>query len=166
MPGEGEYLIGIITIFLVTAISITKYRSDEVDYLNADATWHTLLTIEAYNEMPVSEHMSLPIVSLGGDENKYISWGATIPDEEGNYYYTSFSPAGYFAPWLFMKVFRLEICEKSLYIFNSVLFTISAVLWGIFISWILRSEKDSIIRGRETISTVIADRWELDCWLF
>ena len=62
---------------------------------------------------PASEHAFLPIVSLGGDENKYIPWGATIPDEEGNYYYTSFSPAGYFVPWLFIKVFRLEICEKS-----------------------------------------------------
>ena len=131
--------------FLVTAISIAKYRSDEINYLNADATWHTLLTIEAYNETPASEHAFLPLVSLGGDENKYIPWGATIPDEEGNYYYTSFSPAGYFVPWLFIKVFRLEICEKSLYIFNSVLFTISAVLWGTFISWIFRSEKDRIL---------------------
>lgn len=97
----------IVAVFMVICVAVFKYRSGEINYYNADATWHTLLTIEAYNETPISEHLFLPIVSLGSQDDKYIPWGATIPDENGNYYYTSFSVAGYFFPWLFMKTFRL-----------------------------------------------------------
>lgn len=109
--------------------ALLRYRSGEIDYLDSDATWHTLLTIEAYNETPISQHLFLPIVSLGNQMDKYIPWGATVPDNEGNYYYTSFSPAGYFAPWLFMKIFGLSVNEESLYIFNLILLLISAFLW-------------------------------------
>lgn len=114
---------------LVIVVSILKFRTGEIDYYNSDATWHTLLTIEAYNETPISEHLFLPIVSLGGDNDKGIPWGATVPDSNGNYYYTSFSPAGYFLPWLFIRVFHLAVNETSLYIFNTFLFIISVLLW-------------------------------------
>lgn len=113
--------------------AVFRYRSGEIDYLNSDATWHTLLTIEAYNETPISQHLFLPIVSLGEAEDKGIPWGATIPDTEGNFYYTSFSPMGYFLPWLFIKIFHLSVSEGGLYIFNNLLFAISA---GLFI-WLL-----------------------------
>lgn len=145
--GGGRYcelLIALVAIALVVVVSVIKYCPEEVNYRNSDATWHTLLTIEAYNETSARNHLFLPIVSLGKDEDKFIPWGATIPDEDGNYYYTSFSPAGYVAPWLFMKLFQLSVCERSLYLFNSVLFALSAVLWGIFIFWIFGSRKDSI----------------------
>ena len=86
-----------------------KYKTGNIDYRNSDATWHVLLTIECYNETPILDHLFLPIVSLGENDDKYIPWGSTIPDNKGNYYYTSFSPAGYFFPWLFIKLFRLPI---------------------------------------------------------
>ncbi len=145
--GGGRYcqlLIALAAIFIVVAVSVIRYCPEEVNYRNSDATWHTLLTIEAYNETPARDHLFLPIVSLGEDEDKYIPWGATIPDEDGNYYYTSFSPAGYVVPWLFMKLFQLSVCEESLYLFNSVLFALSAVLWGIFIFWSFGSRKETI----------------------
>ncbi len=131
--GYNKQIIIITVTVFVIIISALKYRSGEINYKCSDATWHTLLTIEAYNETPITQHLFLPIVSLGNENDKNISWGATIPDEKGNYYYTSFSPAGYFAPWLFMKIFNLPVCEKSLYAFNTVLFAISAVLWTLFI---------------------------------
>ena len=76
---------------MVIMVSIIKFRGGEINYLDSDATWHTLLTMQAYDETPISQHKFLPIVSLGGVDNKGISWGATIPDKEGNFYYTSFS---------------------------------------------------------------------------
>lgn len=74
---------------------------------------------------------------MGEDDNKWISWGACIPDIKGNYYYTSFSSAGYFLPWLFMKILHLPILESSLYVFNTFLFAISAIvlillLWNVY----------------------------------
>lgn len=118
-----------VIICLVVFAAILRYRSGEIDYRNSDATWHTLLTIKCYDETSVSEHLFLPIVSLGGENDKNIPWGATIPDKNGNYYYTSFSPAGFFAAWIFIKLLRLPVSEGSLYIFNNVLLAISAVLF-------------------------------------
>ena len=126
----GLFYVGIILVVIM--VSIIKFRGGEINYLDSDATWHTLLTMQAYDETPISQHKFLPIVSLGGVDNKGISWGATIPDKEGNFYYTSFSPAGFVLPYLFIKVFRLPINEKSLYYFNTLLFAISAVLWAFF----------------------------------
>lgn len=90
---RGILMAAAIIVVITAAV---KYRKGEINYYNSDATWHTLLTIEAYNETSISEHVFLPIVSLGEAEDKGIPWGATIPDRNGNYYYTSFSPAGYF----------------------------------------------------------------------
>lgn len=120
----------VFLIILVVSSSVLKFKTgEECDYRNSDATWHTLLTIKAYDETPFKQHLFLPIVSLGRSEDKGIPWGATIPDSEGNYYYTSFSAAGFFLPWLFIKVLSLPIEEKSLYLFNSFLFLISVLLW-------------------------------------
>lgn len=139
----GRRLICLLlfTIIFVMAAAILKYRKGEINYYNSDAAWHTLLTVEAYRETPVSEHLFLPIVSLGSQDDKWIPWGATIPDERGNFYYTSFSPAGYFLPWLFMKIFGLPVTEESLYLFNSVLFAVSALLWVWFISMIYEESR-------------------------
>lgn len=93
--------ITMLVVLLSVLVSIVKYRDGEIDYLNSDATWHTLLTVSAYEETPVRDHLFLPIVSFGKEDDKNIPWGSTIPDDKGNYYYTSFSPAGYFAPWFF-----------------------------------------------------------------
>lgn len=132
---EQKTLIIILVITVITVISISamKYRGGEINYQNSDATWHTLLTMEAYDETPIRIHKFLPIVSLGSADDKFISWGGTIPDEYGNYYYTSFSPAGYVLPYLFVKLLGLPISEVSLYYFNTALFVISAVLWVILL---------------------------------
>ena len=82
-------------------ISGLGWRDGGIGYHNSDATWHMPLTVTAYDETPISDHLFLPIVTLGEESGKGIPWGATIPDNKGNYYYTSFSPAGYFAAYLF-----------------------------------------------------------------
>ena len=140
------YIVVIAAIVFVLVASYIRYKPEDVNYYNADATWHTLLTIEAYNETPIAQHIFLPIVSLGDESDKWIPWGATINDNQGNYYYTSFSPAGYFLPWLFIKTFNLPVCEHSLYIFNTLLFMFSAVLWSIFLKWIY-SKNEIVILG-------------------
>ncbi len=89
----------------------------------------------------LSQHLFLPIVSMGGEDDKWIGWGATIPDSEGNYYYTSFSPAGYFLPWLCMKIFRLPVAEKSLYLFHIGLFCLSAIIFVLLLWEVYRENR-------------------------
>lgn len=122
--------------------ALLRVQDDTVLYHNYDATWHTLLTVQAYSETPISDHLFLPIVSLGKETDKNIPWGATIPDDKGNYYYTSFSPAGYVAPYLFFKVLGLEVTEQNLYLYNSILYLISALLW-VYLLYILYIDSKS-----------------------
>lgn len=136
------WIISVVIAVVVMLSAKYRYRSGEIDYHNSDATWHALLTIEAYNETPISQHLFLPIVTLGDLEDKFIPWGATIPDDEGNYYYTSFSPMGYFLPWLFIKMCRLPVNETSLYIFNTFLFALSACLLVWLLALVYRDNKN------------------------
>lgn len=136
-----QLAIVLMAIIVAVVISTIKFRSGDINYINSDATWHTLLTIEAYNETSASIHKFLPIVTLGKTDNKGVSWGATIPDVYGNYYYTSFSPAGFFAPWLFMRIFQLAPTEANLYLFNTLLFAIYAALWAWIICIVFRDSR-------------------------
>ena len=123
-----------ISLIVVLAVSCYKYNPGEINYRNSDATWHTLLTIQAYEETPIRVHKFLPIVTLGAPENKGIPWGLYLGDAYGNYYYTSFSSVGFFLPWVFIKIINLPINEASLYIFNTLLFCLAAIAWLILVS--------------------------------
>ena len=136
------WLFVFLAAVIIAAFSLLKYRSGEIGYRNADATWHAMLTIQSYDETPISDHKFLPIVSLGQPDDKFIPWGATIPDENGNYYYTSFSWIGYFLPWAFFKIFGLPITERSLYLFNTILYVLAAVAWLAFIGVFYRENKN------------------------
>ncbi|WP_242396849.1 hypothetical protein [Clostridium butyricum] len=123
----------IINLFCVTLFIISFFIrlpvSENLNYYNSDATWHTLLTIEAYDQNPISIHKFLPINTFGDESNKFITNGPSlINDIYGNNYYISFSPVGFVAPYLFMKAFGLPINELSLYIFNSILCLLSLIL--------------------------------------
>ena len=111
-----------LTIALFSSLLRFPKDFQNINFTNADATYHTLLTMQAYDETDASIHHYLPIVTLGKNSDKHIPWGATIPDKYGNYYYTSFSPFGFFLPYLFCKLFSLPIEFTSLYVFNSILY--------------------------------------------
>ena len=120
----------ILTIICVLAVFILwqfKYK-ENYNYMNSNASWHVLLTVQAYDETPVSVHKFLPLVSLGDEWDKEIQWAEMVSDEYGNYYYASFSAAGFVLPYLFFKIFNLPVSEESLYLFNTVLCCMALLL--------------------------------------
>ena len=120
-------------ILLVFGSALFRYRTGNIDFKDSDATWHVLLTTKCYDETPASQHLFLPLVTMGGEQNKGIPWGMAIADDVGNYYYISFSPAGFFAPWLFCKIFGLNVSSASLYLFNNILFGVSAIILALLL---------------------------------
>ena len=86
----------------VRVLSLCRSPGGDINYYNSDATWHVLMTLQAYEETPASVHKFLPIISMGEEMDKGITWGATIPDGAGNYYYTSFSAAEFVLPCFFI----------------------------------------------------------------
>lgn len=118
-----KYTMHLICILIaVFSIIIRIPDFENTNFYNNDASWHVLHTLRCYEQTPASIHKFLPLVSLGEEEDKFISWGATIPDEYGNYYYTSFSPAGFAVPYLFLKLFHVPVSLMGLYVFNSILY--------------------------------------------
>ena len=129
------------TVCFSICISFINYPEKNINYFNSDATWHTLLTMNAYSQTPESIHKFVPIVTLGKPGDKHIPWGAAISDKNGNYYYTSFSPASYFLPYAFCNILHIPLTERNLYIFNSFLLILSSVLLAIFIKEIFKNSK-------------------------
>lgn len=154
------YLVRIFFLVIILfSIIIRAPKQYEENYIDSDATYHVLLTLKAYEETPVSIHKFLPLTSLGGEENKNINWGATVPDKYGNYYYTSFSAAGFFVPYIFMKIFNLDINKINLYIFNSILYIMSVIL---LISLFKRVFKDKISDSKVVIFTTVIYSFQLE----
>lgn len=117
-------LIVIISILVSVIIRIPK--ENEI-YNNLDATYHVLLTMKSYENIPVSVHKFLPIVTLE-EADRNIPWGACVKDKIGNYYYTSFSSIGFLLPYLFAKIFHLPINIYTLYAFNSLIYIVTLIL--------------------------------------
>ena len=134
-------------ILIACFISIINYTSKDIQYKNSDATWHTLLTIKAYSQTPVSVHKFVPIVTLGDINNKHIAWGAAVSDKFGNYYYTSFSPAGFFVPYIFIKCLNLPVNENSLYLLNSIILLLSVIILGVFVIDVFSKSRYKYIIG-------------------
>ena len=124
---EIKFIILLVVIVLGTVFFRFKLNSEKTVYVNYDATYHVLLTNKAYDRTPIFDHRFLPIVSLGEKTDKGIPWGATIPDKYGNFYYTSFPSGGFIAPYIFFKLFNLEMNVNTLFIFSSIILLVSVL---------------------------------------
>ena len=87
-------IISSILFIASAAIRIGNF-SETKSIQNLDASYHVLLTTEAFDQTPWQVHRFLPLVTLGRDSDKHISWAAALPDAQGNYYYTSFGTLGF-----------------------------------------------------------------------
>ncbi|MBD1945546.1 hypothetical protein H6F50_24885 [Coleofasciculus sp. FACHB-712] len=111
------------SIFLRTSqFSVTN------DIQNLDASYHVLLTVKALTETPWSIHHGLPIVSLGELSDKYIPWGAAVPDSQGNYYYTSFGSLGFLGPYMLFQASGASLSLFNLMQFNLGIHYLGTVL--------------------------------------
>jgi len=121
---------GAIILIMLLSISILLRQNDLNDGVgarNLEASYHVLLTTTALRESPIINHWLLPTVSLGKLQDKNISWGATIPTKTGDYIYTSFTPPGFWAPYLWFSALNLDANVKNLAYFN-VLISLFSIL--------------------------------------
>ena len=127
--------VGILSLFLLSYfLRTTHHDSNRYVIDNIDASYHVLLTIKALQSTPFGVHKFLPIVSLGNPEDKNIPWGATVPDSYGNYYYTSFSPLGFFIPYLYFEATGYDLTIENLAFFNMLIHLIATFLFAWVVS--------------------------------
>lgn len=132
--GKREIIIGIIFLAILLASCIYRRPVESNGFYNSDATYHVLLTMQSYDDSPFSVHALLPIQTYGAASNKFINNGPSlIQDANGNSFYVSFSPMGFYAPYLFCKLLHLPLTANSIYLFNCVLMLICAALCSLLI---------------------------------
>ncbi|MBP3609402.1 MAG: hypothetical protein J6J42_03580 [Lachnospiraceae bacterium] len=134
---KNYILIAAVFLIIFTISAFIRKPHEAEGFYMSDATYHVLLTMQAYDETPSSIHHWLPIQTYGSTYDKDIMNGPSLlQDEFGNSYYVSFSPLGFSVPYFFCKIFHLDLTVDSLYIFNCLCMLLSAVLVG-FIMYML-----------------------------
>lgn len=139
-------LAAFIGALLLSVFLRFPWDKDKV-YYSQDASYHVLLTACAYGETPASVHKYLPLITLGTLQDKYIPWEDTLCDSEGNYYYTSFSAAGFFLPYLFFRAFRLSVTMENLYLFNSFLYLLCTFFTWYLFRLLFSRDRDAWLTG-------------------
>lgn len=108
-----------------------------------EGSYHILLTMYAWRENPISDHLFTPTVTLGRPNDAGIPWGATVPTASGDYVYTSFPPLGFLAPYAFFLITSLEPTVSTLALFNFLLQTVSCVvLYALLMALLAPEEAD------------------------
>ena len=124
----------ILTAMIMVAVAIKeKDIAKTSGAQNLEATYHALLTIESLRQNEIRDHWLLPTVTLGQENDAFISWGATVPTRSGDYIYTSFTPPGFLLPYVAFETFHLKATVKNLARFNMVIGAAVAVALYFFI---------------------------------
>ena len=141
IKGKPSFFLFLLIMAAFFAFSTyVRFPKDSYGYVNSDATYHVLLTMQAYDETSPSVHRFLPIQTFGDESNKWINNGPSlIQDKNGNNFYVSFSPLGFYAPYFFCKIFHLDLTANSIYLFNSMLMMICALFTGVIMYMIFKS---------------------------
>lgn len=119
------WVAAILAAALLLAYSIgLRVPLEDAVYVNQDATWHVLHTLQCYDSMPSQEHLFLPLVTPG-DDARHMAWGATPEGAGGIRYYTSFWAPGFLLAWIFSGLTGLGYTPQMLYWLNSLLLALS-----------------------------------------
>ena len=121
-------LLSVIALFaLAIFIRLPDYK-EGVGQRNLEASYHVLLTLNAFDQTPAAQHHFLPTISLGSPQDKNIPWGSTLPTPHGDYVYTSFFSGGFVVPYVALKAVGADLTLHNLALFNGVLGLVATAL--------------------------------------
>jgi hypothetical protein len=121
----GAVLAGILPAHLYR--SLTDRIGSPVQR-NVGTTYHVQMTVLALDGSAVKAHSLLPVVTLGRPQDRRIPWGATVPNHEGYYFYTSFLPPAFLVARAYIDGFGLTGRAQDYYGLNLILSAAAAAL--------------------------------------
>ncbi|KIM06104.1 MAG: hypothetical protein KN64_01000 [Sulfurovum sp. AS07-7] len=122
------YIVFILLFFAISLIIKKDEVNKNIGAPNIEAPYHVLHTVNAYIKNDISQHYFLPTVTLEKEIDKFIPWGATVPDAQGNYFYTSFTATTFIFPYLYFKLTGADLTIQNLVKFNYLLQLLSTVM--------------------------------------
>ncbi len=139
-----SHATAIFLIVLVFAISLlvrweNVFERQLISH-NEDATGHVLTTMRSMDAAPASVHKFLPIATISqgvGDRRSENFHRTSIEDDLGNYYYVSFPPLGFAAPYMLISGVGLPMDLVNLRLFSAALGLISTLLLYLLLARIL-----------------------------
>ena len=129
-----RFLLPILLLFAASAAMRWSWRDDRGVVSNIEASYHVLLTVEAMDRTPIAEHRFLPIVTLGRPLDRDVAFGSSVRGPNGVYYYTSFPPLGFVAPWAFLRATHLSPTIDHLMLFNLGIHLVATLLLALLVS--------------------------------
>jgi len=129
-----RFLLPILLLFAASAAMRWSWRDDTRVVSNIEASYHVLLTVEAMDQTPIAEHRFLPIVTLGRLLDRDVAFGSSVRGPNGVYYYTSFPPLGFVAPWAFLRATHLAPTINHLMVFNLGIHLVATLLLALLVS--------------------------------
>jgi hypothetical protein len=127
-----RFVLPILLMFLASA-AMRWARRDDAIVANIEASYHVLLTVDAMNQTPPSVHRFLPIVTLGRPLDRDVPFGSSVRGPGGVYYYTSFPPLGFIAPWAFFRLAHLAPSVDHLMLFNMGIHLVATLLLALLV---------------------------------
>ncbi len=129
MLQNNKHIIYILTLFLISVGIRVPNLNRPLSYHHEFVTAHVLRILEIWNEEGISKSNYNPKVNYKGEENKFIkNQGTDLVDKEGNYYYLSYPPFGYYLPYFIAQLTRQNISVSFLQIFNMALHLIGCII--------------------------------------
>jgi len=124
------HLFVVLVLFFLSA----KSREDFIQREFSDKGWvsaHTLITIDIWEREGVSQFGFSPVYIYENPGDKGVSLLGGVADKDNRFYYVSYPPMTFIAPYLFFKVTGINADEVGLRYFNLLLHFISA--WLIYL---------------------------------
>jgi hypothetical protein len=120
-------------LFLVLMLCFlsVKSREDFVKREFTDKGWvsaHTLITIDIWEREGASKFGYCPVYIYENPGDNSVSMLGGVSDKDNRYYYVSYPPMTFIAPYLFFKLTGIDADEVGLRYFNILLHCISAWL--------------------------------------
>ncbi len=151
---KNNLLLGIIACALFTLFSLAIRFESIVSREVFDYEWHSSTVVRHmmtwYEEGALTHHFAPP-VTFPGTANRHINNHSSIEDgrlgyqsDEGVYYYVSYPPFGYMAPYLTFLAFGVEPSVLALRIFNVVTQILCAGLLFVLMYGITRNTLASV----------------------
>lgn len=129
---SGKRLLLLVGVFLISVLiripNLNRPLSKHHEFCTAVA----LQVMTVWEQEGISNVHFAPAMNYAGSSNKFINNNASttgkLIDENGNYYYVSHPPLGYYLPYVVFNIFRVEPGVLSLQVFNLFIHFLSALL--------------------------------------
>jgi hypothetical protein len=115
-------------IFAVSVFVRAPYMGRPLAGHHEFLTSTMMRTLDIWYEDGAIDNRFLPVFTYPGEANRNINNHATQADDEGRYYYTSFGPVGFIAPYLTFRALGAEPSIIGLQSFNLAVHFLTALV--------------------------------------